>query len=346
MQKFVIGKNEAGQRFDKFLAKYLPSAPKSLIYKMLRKKNITLNGKKATGNEMLICDDTVESFFSDETFDKFTSNSVTQSTNTIPHHSDKLISSADIIYEDENIILIDKKPGVLTQKAEANDYSLNEWLIDYLLESKSLSSEQLKTFKPSVCNRLDRNTGGIVICGKSLLGLQTMTELIRTKAIEKHYITVCHGEFTHEGRIEAFISKNEKSNKSTVINSSNKTSGKSSKNESNKNGSNDTEIITEFKILQKYSNATLLDVNLLTGKSHQIRAQLASFNNPIWGDKKYGSAKNNDKLEAKLKYQLLYAYKLIFPDEDKLPVEFKSLANKCFELPMPDYFKSVVDKLN
>lgn len=351
MQKFVIGKNEAGQRFDKFLAKYLPSAPKSLIYKMLRKKNITLNGKKATGNEMLNCDDTVESFFSDETFSKFSEQTGSHNQKT---NSDTLsnpnnprtqvsksptksinVSSTDIVYEDENIILIDKKPGVLTQKAEPKDYSLNEWLIDYMLDSGSITYEQLKTFKPSVCNRLDRNTGGIVICGKSLLGLQTMTSLIRTKEIEKHYITICHGKFTNEGRIEALISKDQKSNKSAVNNSKN-TSGRES----------DSEIITEFKILKNYSNATLLDVNLLTGKSHQIRAQLASFNNPIYGDKKYGSSKSDDKNEAKLKHQLLYAYKLIFPAEDKLPNEFKNLANKVFELPMPKSFKLLIKELD
>lgn len=330
MQKFVIGKNEAGQRFDKFLAKYLPQAPKSLIYKMLRKKNITLNGKKATGNEMLNIEDTVESFFSDETFDNFSAKQQTsKQQKSITKHIN--VSAKDIIYEDEHILLVDKKPGVLTQKAEAKDYSLNEWLIDYMLESKAITPEELKTFKPSVCNRLDRNTGGIVICGKSLAGIQAMTELIRTKDIEKHYLTLCHGSFKHEGRTEAVITKDEKSNKSTVSLES-------------KNDSSST-IITEFKILKNYKEATLLDVNLLTGKSHQIRAQLSSFGNPIYGDKKYGSAKNNNKTESQLKYQLLYAYKLIFPDKDKLPTNLAPLASKVFELPMPEYFKEVIDKL-
>ena len=347
MQKFTIGKNEAGQRFDKFLAKYLPSAPRSLIYKMLRKKNITLNGKKADGTEILSCDDSVESFFSDETFTKFSEISSSQNNNppnksgsiNVPKTNNKKnndnnslnnklhITSSDIIYEDDNILLVNKRPGILSQKANNNDYSLNEWLIDYMLESGSITHRQLKTFKPAVCNRLDRNTGGIVVCGKSLHGIQVMTELIRNKDIEKHYLTICHGSFKHEGHIEAYISKDEKINKSIVNNSS-------------KHSADDAKIITEFTTLQKYKSATLLDVNLLTGKSHQIRAQLASFGNPIWGDKKYGSTNNMNT-----KYQLLHAYKLIFPDASKLPEEMKELANKVFELPMPTYFASIINKL-
>lgn len=333
MQKFTIGKNEAGQRFDKFLAKYLPEAPKSLIYKMLRKKNITLNGKKATGNEMLNCDDTVESFFSDETFDKFTASA----SNNVPSRTDLSVprisvTPKDIVYEDEHILLVNKKPGVLTQKANPNDYSLNEWLIDYLINTNAITREQLKTFKPSVCNRLDRNTGGIVICGKSLLGIQVMTELIRTKDIEKHYITLCHGDFKHEGRTEAIISKDDKINKSSVSSDKN-TEG--------------SEIITEFRIIKKYNDACLLDVNLLTGKSHQIRAQLSAFGNPIYGDKKYGSSKaQSDKVENGLKYQLLYAYKLIFPASDKLPKDLSHLSDKTFELSVPEYFQTVINRLN
>lgn len=348
MQKFVIGKNEAGQRFDKFLAKYLPNAPKSLVYKMLRKKNITLNGKKATGNEMLSCNDYVESFFSDETFDKFTAkdnNSDQNPTSNTISNKRINITANDIIYEDDNIILINKKPGVLTQKATPSDYSLNEWLIDYLLETKQITNEQLKTFKPSVCNRLDRNTGGIVICGKSLSGIQTMTEIIRTKALEKHYITICHGSFTHEGRIEATISKDEKNNKSSVNNNVKSKKASTSKHVQSNSLSNEYDIITEFKIIDRYKEATMLDVNLLTGKSHQIRAQLASFGNPILGDKKYGSQEKNIKIESSLKYQLLYAYKLIFPHKDKLPKSFEYLADKVFELKVPDYFSNTIKKL-
>lgn len=354
MQKFLIGKNEAGQRFDKFLAKYLPSAPKSLIYKMLRKKNITLNGKKATGNELLNCDDSVESFFSDDTYNKFRNQTFDNSNNesTVSFSTDKNIKNtidvkvSDILYEDDNIILIDKKPGVLTQKAKPNDYSLNEWLIDYLLKTEQITSEQLKTFKPSICNRLDRNTGGIVICGKSLSGIQVMTELIRTKAIEKHYITICHGNFKHEGHIEATICKDEKNNKSTVKNFNNTPQKTHTNNTKTNNKNDESEIITEFKVLKRFNGATMLDVNLLTGKSHQIRAQLSSFGNPILGDKKYGSSQKDLKIEAALNHQLLYAYKLIFPSENNMPKEYSYLSNKVFELKTPEYFNNVLSKLS
>lgn len=330
MQKFIIGKNEAGQRFDKFLVKYLPDAPKSLVYKMLRKKNITLNGKKATGNETLSFEDTVESFFSDETFAKFTassssiaSNKLKDSTPSQNQTANSLISLDDILYEDDNILLVNKKAGILSQKADYKDYSLNEWLTDYLLHTGSITPEQLKTFKPAVCNRLDRNTSGIVICGKSLIGTQVMTELIRNKDIEKHYLTICHGNFTTEGRIEAVISKDNKNNKSTVRLSAQDTN------------SSESRIITEFTVLKKYTDATLLDVNLLTGKSHQIRAQLSMLGNPIIGDKKYGST-------SSFKHQLLHAYKLIFPSQDKMPHEFASLSDRVFEAALPkDFIKCI-----
>ena len=165
MQEIIVSTNEAGQRFDKLLAKYLNEAPKSFIYKMLRKKNIVLNGKKATGNEKLGVGDSIKLFLSDETIEKFSKVTV-----------QKTKQRLDVIYEDENILLINKPVGMLSQKAEAKDESLVEHIITYLLESGQLTEEELRKFKPSICNRLDRNTSGLVVAGKSLLGLQKMGE--------------------------------------------------------------------------------------------------------------------------------------------------------------------------
>ena len=156
MRELTIRTNEAGQRLDKFLVKYMPLAPKSFFYKMMRKKNITLNGKKASGQERLAEGDTVKLFLSDETIDKFTK------TDTALQKSITPVAELDILYEDQNTIFINKPAGMLSQKAAKDDISLVEYVIGYLLESRQITEEELHTFHPSVCNRLDRNTSGIV----------------------------------------------------------------------------------------------------------------------------------------------------------------------------------------
>ncbi|MCR4617103.1 MAG: RluA family pseudouridine synthase [Lachnospiraceae bacterium] len=348
MQSFIIGKNQAGQRFDKFLVKYLPGAPKSLIYKMLRKKNITLNKKKSDGSEILSVGDSVESFFSDETFEKFSSlgdfpnsnvinaNSINASksnnssnpsikaanlskTGSLNFNSKdsnkKNIIKPTIIYEDENILIADKPAGLLSQKAEPGDYSVNEWLIEYLLDSGKLTKEELKTFKPSTCNRLDRNTSGLIICGISLLGLQKMSEIIRHGNLEKYYVTVCHGKIDKSFKAEGILIKDSAKNKSFIKNISDEDMK--------------ANIITDFKPLKYNESATLLEVNLHTGKPHQIRAQLSALGHPIYGDKKYGG---NDK---GFKHQILCAYRLVFPGQDVLGDDFKYLANKEIKIDFP-----------
>ena len=161
MRELVISKYEAGQRFDKFLAKYMELAPKSFFYKMMRKKNITLNGKKAAGNEKLEKGDTVKLFLSEETIEGFR-----EKKKRAVHTGAKL----DILYEDEQVMLINKPAGMLSQKAEKGDISMVEHLISHLLDTGEVTEEMLKTFRPSLCNRLDRNTSGLVAAGKSLAG--------------------------------------------------------------------------------------------------------------------------------------------------------------------------------
>ena len=174
MQEITIGKNEAGQRLDKFLAKYMNLAPKSFFYKMMRKKNITLNGKKCEGAEKLAEGDIVKLFLSDETIAGFTEVKVQKIQNT---KKQKL----DVIYEDDHIVLINKPSGMLSQKAKESDFSLVEYLIDYLLDSGAITEESMRSFRPSICNRLDRNTSGIVACGKSLAGLQMHPKYFATE---------------------------------------------------------------------------------------------------------------------------------------------------------------------
>ncbi len=326
MQSFIIGKNQAGQRFDKFLAKYLPGAPKSLIYKMLRKKNITLNKKKSDGSDILNEGDTVESFFSDETFDKFTAgnSSVPELTVHTNRPKDKNTLYPTVIYEDDDILIADKPAGMLSQKAKDDDYSVNEWLIDHLLETGKISTEELKTFKPSICNRLDRNTSGLIICGCSMMGLQKMAEIIREGKIEKYYITLCHGRITTPLKVKGILIKDAEKNKSYI------------KNLSDEMNSN---IETDFKPLEIYNDATLLEVNLHTGKPHQIRAQLSALGHPIYGDRKYGPG------DKGLKYQILCAYRIVFPSSDILGDNLAHLSGKEIKIPYPQLLYKTLERL-
>ena len=182
MKEIVINENEAGQRLDKFLGKLLKEAPASFYYKMLRKKNIVLNGKKATGNEKLTAGDSVKLFLSDETFEKFAGKQQTKDpVVSVPH------ISLEIVYEDHDVLAINKPAGMLSQKAKKEDISANEYILAYLLASGVVKKENLNTFRPSICNRLDRNTSGVLIAGKTLKGLQEMSKQLRMREVKKFY---------------------------------------------------------------------------------------------------------------------------------------------------------------
>ena len=338
MQSVTIEKNQAGQRLDKFLKKFLPEAGSSFLYKMLRKKNITLNGKKAEGKEILNLGDTVCFFFSDETFAKFTGRTDTESTVMDDSYDKayKTLKGISVLYEDENILVVNKPAGILTQKASPTDISLNEWLIGYLLVTNVTNASELQTFRPSVCNRLDRNTSGVVLCGKSLEGSQLLSKLIKERRIGKFYHTICIGKLKDDLILEGYLTKDGSANKVTI-----------SQKLPEKGGEKDTSYIqTGYHPINTYDNYTLLEVELITGKTHQIRAHLASIGHPIIGDSKYGKAKVNQKLqqETGLKAQLLHAYRVEFPMEDEeLP---KSLQGKVITAPYPIQFEKIKSKLN
>ena len=200
MKEFQITENEAGQRFDKYLAKLLRNAPKSFFYKMLRKKNITLNGKKAQGNEKLEPGDKVVLFFSEETLEKFCGGQ--------PRKKEGKKAAFPILYEDEQILLINKPAGLLSQKAKPEDVSLVELVQQYV--GCELG------FSPGICNRLDRNTSGIVVAGKTLPALQKMSELFRTREVEKYYLTIVKGAMTETKEVDGYLLKDAKTNKVTV----------------------------------------------------------------------------------------------------------------------------------
>lgn len=315
MQEIIVTANEAGQRFDKLLAKYLNEAPRSFLYKMLRKKNIVLNGKKATGNEKLVLGDCVQLYLSDETIEKFSK---------VEFQRTK--QSLSVLYEDENILLVNKPAGMLSQKAEAKDESLVEHIITYLLESGQLAEAELRKFKPSICNRLDRNTSGLVVAGKSLAGLQKMGELFKERSLKKYYRCLVSGEIQEKQYIKGFLKKDETTNKVTISNVETKDS---------------LPIETEYEPLWTNGKCTLVEVYLITGRTHQIRAHLASQNHPIIGDYKYGNRKINDlyKKKYKVESQLLHAYRLEFPE---LARPFETISEKQFIAPLPKLFEKIL----
>ena len=324
MREIVIEKNEAGQRLDKFLAKYMNEAAKSFFYKMMRKKNITLNGKKCEGNEKLAEGDVVKLFLAEDTIEKFSSVQVQEVKKV----------DLDILYEDDEIILVNKPAGMLSQKAKETDESLVEYLIDYLLGSGKLTESGLRAFRPSVCNRLDRNTSGIVAAGKSLAGLQMLSGVFKDRSIHKYYQCLVSGEIRDVKTVDGWLLKDEKKNQVRILTEA------EAKRFGGRGGDEEPKRIrTKYEPIATDGRFTLLRVTLLTGRSHQIRAHLASLGHPIVGDFKYGGVSKVNPSGRTVKYQLLHSYRLEFP---KLAEPFAYLSMKVFEAPLPGYFGSVL----
>ena len=322
MKQITVSENEAGPRLDKLLAKFLREAPKSFLYKMMRKKNITLNGKKVQGNEMLQVGDEIKLFFSDETLEKFQGSAPAVS---VPKQVSR--TKLDVIYEDEHIILINKPAGMLSQKARPQDVSLVEHLIGYLLDNGSITKEQLASFHPAVCNRLDRNTSGLVVAGKSLAGLQGMSKMLNERTMKKYYRCVVAGNITGSQHLKGYLWKDEKTNKVQIL----------------KSERPDAKWIeTEYRAIKSANGLTLLEVHLITGRSHQIRAHLASIGHPIVGDTKYGNPNLNRKYQQShgIKCQMLHAYRLEMPE--KMEGKLDYLAGKKFEAPLPGIYSKLV----
>lgn len=322
MKEIIIKTNEAGQRFDKFLKKYLSEAPGSFIYKMLRKKNITLNGKKADGSEKLNVGDSVKLFMADETIEKF---SVAKKDVVKSVELPKV--DLDIVYEDDNVLFINKPSGMLSQKADVKDVSVIEYVTEYLLKTEQITIEELKTFHPAVCNRLDRNTSGLITAGKSLTGLQIMSELFKDRTLKKFYLCMVKGKIEKPKYIKGFLRKDEKTNKVEIL--------------KNTSGKDVMPIETEYLPIAWNDEMTLLKVHLITGRTHQIRAHLSSVGHPLLGDYKYGIKKWNDSYKKKYKIedQVLHAYELKLP-EMKKPLD--NLSNKEFQAKVPKVFWKLI----
>lgn len=344
MKEIHITSKEEGQRMDKILGKYLNQAPASFLYKMLRKKNIKLNGKKADGKEKLKDGDIITLYLSDDTIDKFQKTEAVHITNKENTGSDRLTGALgqktrkstctceplEIIFENEHILLMNKPAGILSQKALKNDISINEQMISYCLEKGLVTEEELKIRKPSVTNRLDRNTTGIIAAGISIKGLIFLSELFHNRNLEKYYFTIVKGRITRPMTLKGYLKKDSRTNQAAV--------------KSQKQNKDDSYIETSCKPIQYTEQYTLLKVRLVTGKSHQIRAHLAFIGHPILGDEKYGDHKLNLywKREAGLTCQLLHSGILIFPE---LTGEWQSLSGQRFEARKPKQFLEIEQKI-
>ena len=288
MKEFTIGKNDAGQRLDRFLSKTVPLLPGSLAQKYIRIKRIKINGKGAKRDTKLACGDAVQMYINDEFFET-------------PSEENAFLKIAapklNIVYEDDNILLLNKPAGVLCHSDGSWSYdTLIARVQAYMYQSRQWRPKEENSFAPALCNRIDRNTSGIVIAAKNAEALRIIIDKIKNREIDKFYLTVVHGRPKKpEGTIESYLFKD--SAKNQVFVKSRPEPGCKT-------------AITHYKTLATHGGLSLLECRLGTGRTHQIRAQLASIGCPLLGDGKYGSERKNKPFGES--GQLLCSYRIIF----------------------------------
>lgn len=311
MQEIKIESSSEGQRLNKFLGRYLDNAPQSFLYKMLRKKNIKYNNGKADGSEILKAGDRIQIYMSDETICNFRKDGMIPQMSTSCHKFEKSdpLKQIPILYENEDVLILNKPSGILSQKAVASDYSLNEQIVEYY----KWKGGSLSLFTPSVCNRLDRNTSGIILAGMSLKGTQMLSRVLKARTIDKYYLTIVCGTVTQATTIKGFLCKKKNHNQVVIFRT---------KEEALANGYQEAAFIeTQYKPLAHGKSGkedfTLLKVKLVTGKTHQIRAHLKSVGHPIIGDGKYGLKSVNAYIKSAfgIRHQLLHAFYIHFPED-------------------------------
>lgn len=286
MKEFIINRNDSGQRLDRFVLKAVPRLPQSMMYKAIRNKRIKINGKRAEISSRLCEGDTVQMYLNDEFFD------------SVRETEFMSVSSVlNIIYEDENIMLLDKKNGMVVHEDDDNtaDTLINR-VKRYLYDKGEYDPNAENSFAPALCNRLDRNTGGIVIAAKNAESLRILNQKIRDREIEKYYLCITAGVPSKRAdTVTAYLEKDSASNTVKV------TDRKSSTNKT---------IVTSYRVIRDNGSLALVEIKLGTGRTHQIRAHMAHIGCPLLGDGKYGI--NRINREYKVKTQALYSYRLKF----------------------------------
>ena len=287
MKELTIGRNDAGQRLDRFLAKAVPLMPASLAQKYIRIKRIKLNGKRAERDSRLNEGDVLQLYINDEFFDK-------------PSQDNAYLTVAtpklSIVYEDEHVLLVDKRPGIAVHPHDGAEYgrTLIDHILSYLYQKKDWLPRAENAFTPALCNRIDRNTGGIVIAAKTAEALRVMNQKIKDRELDKRYLAIVEGTpKPREGSLKGYLFKDEKKNRVFVT---------------DKMQPGAKTCQTNYKVQTSANGLSLVECELITGRTHQIRAQFAHAGHPLLGDGKYG------KLDKRIDrtYQALYSYKLTF----------------------------------
>lgn len=314
MRELTVTSRDAGQRLDKYLNKYLNKAPRSLIYRMLRKKHIKLNGKKAAGAELLAEQDRIQLFLAEETIAGWME-TVRLTARRYP----------DILYEDDHVLLLNKPCGLLTQRAAPGDESLVDQLLYYLADQGRYDPEG-SGYKPSVCNRLDRNTSGLVLAGKDQQGLQFLSGILRDRKLEKYYFCLVRGRFTEPLHLQGYLKKDRKENKALLM---------------DRKIPEADFIDTVFEPVRQGRRCSLVRARLITGKSHQIRSQMAAAGFPLIGDPKYGDGDVNRQFRKDygLRCQLLHASEVVFP---VCREPFSHLSGARVRAPLPGRFTEIL----
>lgn len=317
MISFIIKKEEEGQTLEKFVKKALSEAPLSFIYKLFRKKDVKVNGHWKDKKYSISSGEEISIYITDSQLEEFKRQVESKQVEDI---------SKWIIYEDENILLVNKPRGVLVQKNSEDSNALDEMVISYLINKGEYDPNKNLGYKPAPAHRLDRNTAGIVVFGKNIATLRYLSEALNDKSvISKRYLALVKGEINKDGEINAPLLKNSKSQRVSVSNE-----GKPS--------------ITRYKVVETFKGYTLLEVELLTGRTHQIRVHMAYINHPVVGDSKYGDYELNKEIESKygFKNQFLEAHQLDF---HKLNNPLKYLSGRSFKISLNDEFLNLINSI-
>ncbi len=318
MKEVKITNKEQHQRLDKFLLKYLNKASKGFVYKMLRKKRIKYNGKKAEGNEILKEGDCLQFYLSEETMYGFMQEKTLH----------KAKRHFGIIYENDDLLVVSKPAGLLVHpEKEGENETLIDQILYYLYEKGQYQPCKESAFTPAICNRLDRNTSGIIIAGKNLKAVQAVNEAIAKGKIEKYYMVLVKGNVSTEEKMVSYLKKDDMANKVALY---------------QKDGEGRKKIVTKYKPIAKAKDMTLLEVELLTGRSHQIRAQMQAIGHPVAGDRKYGNNEWNKMFAEKfaLSNQFLHAYCMVWRQKEG---DLAYLAQKQWTAPLPKQLQAIYD---
>lgn len=321
MKQYLVNQKEAGQTLEKYVKKVLNTAPLSFIYKLFRKKDVKVNGHWQNEKFIVSLNDEVSIYVTDQQLDEFQ--------NKVLYTPSDYIKPW-ILYEDKNILLINKPRGVLVQKDDHSvEKALDQMVIEYLIFTKEYNPNNDRAFKPGPAHRIDRNTSGIVIFGKTHDALAYLFELLKShELIGKHYITLVNGVVEEDGEVNAPLRKNFDLKKVVVAKL--------------KDGAKEAKTI--YHVLERYKDTTLLDITLVTGRTHQIRVHMSYIRHHVIGDTKYGDFKANKEFEKKygFKNQFLHASEIHFGDV-KYPLE--NLKRKSFKAPLLEEYETIINDL-